>query len=518
MQVKPIKQIIIVGGGTAGWLTAGILAADHNCNQNSGIDITLIESPDINTIGVGEGTWPTMRNTLQGIGISENEFIQCCDASFKQGSQFVGWVTGKPDDKYYHPFTLPNGFGSTEVIAHWQSAAKNTSFANAVSFQAQLCDEGFAPKQLVTPEYAAVANYGYHLNAAKFADLLKKHCIEKLGVKHLSAHVKNVQPSASDDIKSLETDKGVVAGDFFIDCSGTHALLIGKHFQIPFIDKQDILFNDTALAVQVPYEDDNAPIASHTISTAQSNGWIWDIGLPNRCGTGYVYSSAHANDEQIEKELRSYIQHKPYAAKNTDLNIRKISFKPGHRKEFWHKNCVAVGMAAGFLEPLEASALALVELSAHMISKELPSTSNIMQIAAKRFNQRFLYRWDRIIEFLKLHYLLSKRTDCQYWRDCTDMQSAPDRLQELLALWRYQAPSSNDFTDIEEIFSSSSYQYILYGMGYETYARQTTKRSLSTQSAEQYLQENAQLIARFKGGLPKNRQLINHILGQKIPA
>ncbi len=514
MQTKPIKHIAIIGGGTAGWLTAAILAAEHNSGHEHGIKVTLIESPNVSTLGVGEGTWPTMRNTLQSVGISEYEFIRCCDVSFKQGSQFIGWVNGQANDQYYHPFSLPNGFGDTDVIAHWQDSTHSASYAETVCSQAQLCELGYAPKQFATPEYAAVANYGYHLNAVKFAELLQQHCIQKLGVKHLSTHVKAVIGDPSEDIEAVETEHGIIQGDFFVDCSGMGALLIGQHYQVPFHDRSDILFNDSAIAVQVPYANEQAPIASHTLSTAQSNGWIWDIGLPQRCGMGYVYSSAHGQEQQIEDELRAYIKNKPFADQSSDLQLRKIKFKPGHRQEFWHKNCVAIGMAAGFLEPLEASALALVELSAQMISKELPSHSHLFPIAAKRYNQRFLYRWQRIIEFLKLHYVLTQRTDSQYWRDNADPASTPDRLLELLELWQYQTPSANDFTDIEEIFSSSSYQYILYGMGFLTHKRSTSKRKMGQQTAQQYLTGNSQFLARLQGGLPNNRQLIEHILSQ----
>ncbi len=512
---KPVKHIVIVGGGTAGWLVAGILAADHKATHKDGLKITLIESPDVPTIGVGEGTWPTMRDTLRKIGLSETEFLRECDGSFKQGSRFDGWVTGAADDHYYHPFVLPNGYGDVNLVPAWQQMSKSTNFAVAMSFQSRLCEAGKAPKQITTPEYAAVANYAYHLDAGKFARLLQRHCTERLGVRHILDHVTTVNDTEDGDIASLDTKKsGLHAGDLFVDCTGMSSMLLGMHFGVGFVDKQKVLFNNTALAAQVPYENVEGPVASQTISTATDAGWIWDIGLPTRRGVGHVYSSAHMDDETAERQLRSYLSTTNSSA--DDFAVRKLSFQPGHREKFWHRNCVAVGMSAGFLEPLEASALVLVELSANMISQEMPANRQIMDMVAKRFNERFLYRWDRIIDFLKLHYVLSKRTG-EYWTDNRSNETIPDQLQALLELWRFQPPSAQDLTQIEEVFPSASYQYVLYGMGFETAAPPTYRRRDSAEVAKQYFAENDKITTKYLAGLPSNRELIEHIKANGLP-
>ncbi|WNC71537.1 tryptophan 7-halogenase [Thalassotalea psychrophila] len=509
---NPLKKIVIVGGGTAGWLTAGILAAEHNAHRADGLEITLIESPDLKPIGVGEGTWPTMRDTIQSIGISEYDFISCCDVSFKQGSQFVGWCDDTSADSYYHPFVAPHGFGQSNLTKHWQQSKNSTSFAHTVSFQPHLCDYGCAPKQKQTPEYAAVANYAYHLNATKFAQLLQKHCTEKLKVKHIKDHVTGVNGNIDDNIQSISTKQhGNLTAELFVDCSGSSAILLAQHYKIPFINKKDVLFNDTALAVQVPYANANEKIASHTISTAHDAGWIWDIGLPTRRGVGCVYASDYMTDDAAEAQLRAYLSKTLPQNIIKEAKIRKLSFTPGYREKFWHKNCVAVGMASGFLEPLEASALALVELSAKMIAKELPAEQSIMPITAERFNRRFHYRWQRIIEFLKLHYVLSKRS-AKYWQDNKATNTIPDRLQQLLALWQYQEPTFNDFTEIEEIFPAASYQYILYGMGFKTQVRATSRRIDNELLSEKLITENQQLCQKYLAGLPTNRELIDHII------
>ena len=506
-----LKKVVIVGGGSAGWLTAGVIAAEHLSHSENGIQVTLIESPDVNPIGVGEGTWPTMRATLKKMGISETDFVRECDGSFKQGAKFAKWVTGEADDWYYHPLVLPEDYANINLAPYWQAHSDKIPFADAVSLQGYLCEKGLAPKQNTTPEYAHVANYAYHLDAGKFAMFLQKHCVNKLGVKHVLDHVIDVNPAPDGDIQSVTTkENGDISGDLFIDCSGFSSLLLGQHYKIPFISKEHILFNDTALAVQVPYPSETSPIASHTISTAQDCGWIWDIGLPSRRGVGYVYSSAHNSDENAEKTLREYIR--PSLGKKADeVALRKISFKPGHRQKFWHKNCVAVGIAAGFLEPLEASALVLIELSAAMISEQLPANRNVMDVVAKRFNDKFLYRWDRIIDFLKLHYVLTKRTDSQYWIDNCKPETIPQELKSLLELWRYNSPWHSDFTQVDEVFPSASYQYVLYGMQFETLQRKTLKRTDNPDAANQCFQKNQQLSQKLLNGLPSNRELIDKI-------
>lgn len=506
-----IRIITIVGGGTAGWLTAGVIAAEHMANSEQGIEVRLIESPDVSPVGVGEGTWPTMRGTLKKMGISETDFFRECDASFKQGAKFAKWVTGAENDAYYHPLVLPQGYSDINLVPFWQQHADKVSFADAVSFQGYLCERGLAPKQNTTPEYAHVANYAYHLDAGKFSHFLQRHCTEKLGVKHILDHVVAVNSHENGDIASVTTKKnGEVSGDLFIDCTGFHALLIGKHYQVPFVCKKHILFNDTALACHVPYPDEQSPIASHTISTGQSSGWIWDIGLPSRRGVGHVFSSKHTSVEKAEVELRDYLRLSRADIADT-LAIRKIDIKPGHRQVFWQNNCVAVGLAAGFLEPLEASALVLVELSAAMISEQLPVSRNVMDIVAKRFNDKFLYRWDRIIDFLKLHYVLTKRTDTDYWIDNCREESIPKGLQELLTLWRYESPWHQDFTQVDEIFPSASYQYVLYGMGFETHKRPTMRRSENGPLADMQFRKNSELTQKLLAGLPTNRDLINKI-------
>jgi tryptophan halogenase len=512
MSEQQVKKVVILGGGSAGWLTAGLLAAEHKAHEAGGLQVTLIESPNIAPVGVGEGTWPSMRITLKKIGVSETDFFRECEASFKQGAKFAKWVTGEADDYYYHPLVLPFGASDTELVRPWQELGSDKPFGDAVCFQGALCDAGKAPKQITTPEFASVANYAYHLNSNKLGEFLKNHCCNKLGVKHVVDDVVEVISADDGDIAALRTkENGNIEGDLFVDCSGMKSLLLGQHYGIELESCKHILFNDSALAVHVHYENDSDPIASHTISTAQKAGWVWDIGLPTRRGVGYTYSSTHTDDESAAVELRAYIAQSIGQQAADQLELRKIGINPGHRKEFWHRNCVAVGMASGFLEPLEASALVLVESSARMISEELPSNKSVMKYSAKRFNERFHYYWDTIIDFLKLHYILTKRTDSQYWIDNVNPDTIPDGLKERMALWEYHVPNKNDFPLVEEMFPAASWQYVLYGMGFKTKQKPTASKMFDVEKAQMSFSEVDRFTKKVLSQLPTNRDLINKI-------
>ena len=502
-----VQSVVIVGGGTAGWLTAGIIAARHQARMKAGsFSVTLIESPDIRIIGVGEGTWPSMRSSLERMGVSETDLFRNCDAAFKQGGRFARWTTGAADDAYYHPLMLPQGFTQLNLVPHWMRARRDQSFCDFVTPQGRLCDAGLAPKLITSAEYKGLANYAYHLDAGKFAPFLARHCTEKLGVRHVLANVVQVNQSESGDIESVLTpEAGEIAGDLFIDCSGFSALLLGKTLGVGFKDCGDVLFCDTALAVQVPYETPDAPMESQTISTAQDAGWIWDICLPTRRGVGYVYSSRHSSEEAARETLRRYL------GPNRDLQPRKIPIRSGHRETFWKNNCIGVGLAGGFLEPLESSAIVLVEISAKWLAEQMPANREVMDIVAKRFNDVTMYRWGRIIDFLKLHYVLTRRTDTAFWRDNVDPATVPERLRELLTLWKYQSPwFFDEFDRLEEVFPAASYQYVLYGMGFETEV--IPEDTLGTASlASRLRQENERQTLELCSRLPKNRELLHKI-------
>ena len=506
---RATRTVVIVGGGAAGWITANLLAAESRRRGDQPPRIVLVESPEVPAIGVGEGTWPSMRMTLQRIGLAEDQLLKGCEASFKQGTRFLGWSGHGQADAYCHPFSWPAEYASLNPARHWLAQGNGRPFAEAVTPQARVIERGLAPKQAGAPEYAFTVNYGYHLDATKFAALLRQHGAHKLGLEHISGTVADIQAHPDGDLAALTLDTGQrVGGDLFVDCTGQRALLIGRHYGRGLVSVADWLFNDRAIAVQVPYADpERDPIASATLATAQSAGWIWDIGLQSRRGLGYVHSQAHADEEAALRTLKAYIRQTSPGADAEALDYRTIPFQPGHRSEFWVRNCVAVGLSAGFVEPLEASALALIEQSAAIIGQQLPRDRQIMQVVAKRFNAKMHHHWQRIVEFLKLHYAASRRNDSPYWRDHRAPASCPETLCEKLALWQQQPPWHDDAPLLDELFPSASYQYVLYGLGFKP-RYQEAGGGRADQRAEALFrktQEQANKMARL---LPSNRQLL----------
>jgi tryptophan halogenase len=510
-QEHVIKKIVIVGGGTAGWLAANHLAKNLITTNDDSIEITLVESANIPTIGVGEGTVPMMRQSLQHLGISETEFILECDATFKQGIKFVNWnknpIEGKPA-YYHHIFDYPKT-SELDLTAYWLKNLKGSgvSYVDALSIQGKMCDAGLAPKMITTPEFQGAASYGYHLDANKFSALLAKNAVNKLGVKHVQADVVDILQHESGDISSLIIAGGQnIEGDFFVDCTGFKSLLLGEKLNVPFKDKSDMLFVDHAVAIQVPYEQANAPIASHTISTALTSGWVWDIGLKERRGIGHVYSSSHTSHEQAEQDLRSYI-----GPVSDGVDSRLIKMKIGYREKFWHKNCVALGLSQGFVEPLEATGLLVFDATAKMLAEQFPSSKLDMPLIAKQFNERVALSWDNVIDFVKAHYCLSKRDDSQFWLDNRASESIPDSLKERLARWQHQPPSPYDFASKFDIFNLENYQYILYGMDFDTNLTHFQQRLSQDTQANNIFTDISNHADLAISKLPKHRDLIDKI-------
>lgn len=507
-----VNSILIVGGGTAGWITAAKLAKQLNSIDPLSIQVTLVESPDIPIIGVGEGTWPTMRKTLDSLGIDESEFIRECDATFKQATKFVNWQSAPKDshnNHYYHLFGSVFNPEEFNLSPYWDMglAGEGLSYAQSVGAQEHLCELGLGPKKITTPAYQGLQNYAYHLNAGKFSEFIRKHAVSKLGVKHLKANVNQVNLDEQGYIASVGTDtQGTLNADFFVDCSGFKSLLLGEALGIKFKSINDVLLNDTAVVMQIPYESEDSDIRPYTTSTAQECGWIWDIGLQERRGVGYVYSSKHCSHERADEVLRRYVGEQAEL-----LNSRKIDMKVGYREKYWHKNCVAIGMSAAFIEPLEASAIFLVEAAGNMLADQFPRTRHEMAMVEKKFNRSFHFRWKKSIDFIKMHYMLSKRDDNQYWLDSREEISAPDSLLELMEHWRSHPPSHYDFDSVFEPFVLESYQFVWFGMSAERdYSAKLSSLPCTDIAAEKFklVQQVTQNVTRE---LPKHRDLIEKI-------
>ena len=511
--IDEVKKIVIVGGGTAGWLTAARIAKKHSNKKHQPVSVTLIESPNIKTIGVGEGTWPTLRETLEAIGISESDFIRECSATFKQGAQFVSWTRNDASEAYFHPFNLPIGLSSMGLAPYWIEGVcqDKKAFADTVDHQARLSCQGLAPKAITTPEYRAINNYAYHLDTHRLGEFLKKHSVDNLGVKHLVGDVTKVNLDEDGYIKSLDVkDTDRLAGDLFIDCTGARSLLLGQAMEVSFKSCQDTLFVDTAIAAQLPHDQEDQEIACHTISTAQSSGWIWNIGLQHRCGIGHVFSSSHTTSEQAERELRDYIDGITKGA-SKDLSYRQLKIHNGYRETPWVKNCVGVGLAAGFVEPLEASAIMLLESYAKFIAERLPHDRESMEQISISFNNTMKHRWERIIDFLKLHYAITKRTDSEFWIDNANPRTIPQSLQERLQLWKKMPPNEFDFINTSDVFPAASYQYVLFGMNFDCDYRYIVGDEDAHSKARRYFKQTQQMYLRQQQQLPGHRSLIQSV-------
>jgi tryptophan halogenase len=282
-------------------------------------------------------------------------------------------------------------------------------------------------------------------------------------VKHIVDTVEGVNLREDGGIRSVTSRAhGELDADLYVDCTGFRAELIGQALGVPDKPCGSVLFCDTALAIQVPYDRPGDPVPSYTISTAHEAGWTWDIGLESRRGIGYVYSSAHTDDARAERVLRAYVGK---AANN--LPARRIKFQSGYRETSWHKNCVAIGLSSGFFEPLEATGIILVEAAAAMLAKVFPWGGDI-EVSARQFNRQMTRRYERALSFIKAHYCISDRRDTPFWRDNVETRSIPDELQDLLSRWRHRPPGEFDFDLNVDMFTEYSWQYVLYGMGYKT--------------------------------------------------
>ncbi|MBB6254657.1 tryptophan halogenase family protein [Nitrospirillum iridis] len=461
------RTILILGGGTAGWLAAAYLAKYLGVSKDGPIGITLLESPDIGIIGVGEGTFPTIRTTLKFLGLNEAEFMRETAATFKQGIRFTDWVTGATadggHDSFFHPFEAPFPAEGTGLVPYWllQDKDRRLPFAQAMTFQQQVADALRAPKRGHEGDFEAPLNYAYHFDAAKGARVLARRAVE-LGVRHLSGTVMGVALAEDGAIAQVTTrEQGALAADFYVDCSGFRAELIGRALGVPQKSVRPILFADRALTCKMPYDAPDAPLESCTVATAHAGGWTWDIGLTSARGVGCVYSSDHISDAQAEETVRAYLGPgvEPPA-------LRKIAFDSGYRETPWVKNCVAIGLAGGFLEPLESTSVVLIEVAVGMLAELFPHDGR-WDAPAARFNELMTRRFENIVNFLKLHYCLSRREE-PFWRDNRTPESIPAPLRDLLEQWRVRPPSRFDFALDLEAFAFFNYQYILYGMGFDT--------------------------------------------------
>jgi len=507
-----IQKILVVGGGTAGWLTACYLAKTLNSAASASIQVELVESPNIALLGVGEATFPSIRGTLAAIGLDERRFLVGANATFKQGIQYVNWLRTPGTagaDRFFHPFSQPSQRpGSPELLPYWLlgGAPEGTSFADAVTMQQRLIDHGRAPKRANDPDYQGPMNHAYHFDAACFAKVLAEHG-QQLGITRHLATVERAELDDSGAIARIVTREiGDLKADLYVDCTGLRGALIGGAMQSPFHSRRDVLFVDRAVALQVPYQQPDAPILPFTRATAQEAGWIWDISLQTRRGIGYVYSSRHADATRAEDIIRRHV-----GEQAAGLEALHLKFETGYRPEHWRRNCVAVGLAGGFVEPLESTGIALVELGAYLITHLLPGDLDDVERSARHYNQMMVARYERIIDFIKMHYCLSQRRDHAFWVDNADAASIPQTLQDRLALWRHRPPHRLDFVTDLEMFMPASWQYVLYGMEFKTDLEPMRSAYTQMDAAQREFAMIQQMAGHALNDLPDHRALVEKL-------
>ncbi|WAC46850.1 tryptophan 7-halogenase [Asticcacaulis sp. SL142] len=460
------KKVIIVGGGTAGWVTAAYLAKILSYGLPSGLDITLIESPDIGIIGVGEGTFPSIRKTFSRIELDEDSLVREASATYKQGIRFVNWrgaLDKNSEDYYFHPFQISSQHSQFDVLPYWLlGAAGEASWGSVSTIQEQIVNDKRAPKLINHAGHNGLLNYAYHFDAVELSRLLRRKA-KSFGVTHIEDTVDAVRAGENGFIEKLVTRAhGDQTADLYIDCTGFKAQLIGQALGVPFKSLRSQLFTNRAVALQVPYDQPGKPIESQTISTAQENGWTWDIGLVGRRGVGYVYSTDHTTDERAEQVLREYAGP---AARSCD--VRFLNFEAGYRQTHWKNNCVAIGLSGGFIEPLEATGIGFAEIASVILSNLFP-WEHSYEVCAQQFNRFMTRRYEHVVDFIKLHYCLTQRTDTDFWRDNVRPESLSDDLKDRLERWRFRPPSFLDMDPNHDIFTEANWQYVLYGMGYKT--------------------------------------------------
>jgi len=498
------RRILIVGGGTAGWLTAAYLARHLVLSERGHLEVTVLESPDIGPIGVGEGTFPTIRATLQFLGIDERRFIRETAATFKQGIRFVDWAL--PGQEFLHPFEAPFYTEGTSLVPYWllQDEATRVPFAQAVTLQARVASAQRAPKRAHEAAYAGPLNYAYHFDALKLARLLADRARE-LGVQHVEATLSAVKRDELGAIEHVDTlQHGRFQADLYVDCTGFRAELIGHAPGADFHPVRHHLFADRALTCKLPCGRADAALESCTIATAHEAGWTWEIGLNGSRGIGCVYSSDHMTDDRAAEVLRAYV-----GPGHGEFATRRIPFAAGWRRKQWMRNCVAVGLSAGFLEPLEATGLVLIEAAVGMIAEMFPHGGPI-EAPARRFNELMNARFENIVNFLKLHYCLSRRGE-PFWRDNAERSSLPEQLAEFLEQWKHRPPGRYDFLLDTETFAFFNYQYILYGMGYRTDMAAARADFTQVDEAERLFAKIRRFGDRALADLPDHGALIRQI-------
>lgn len=465
-----LESIIVVGGGTSGWMTASYLSAAFG----ERISITVVESARVGTIGVGEATFSTVRHFFEYLGLSEETWMPACNATYKLGIRFENWRA--PGHHFYHPFerqrvvdgfTLPDWWladgGATErfdkecfLVGTLCDTMRSPRHMDGTLFEGGLTD-GPAGRSTLA-EQGTQFPYAYHFDAALLADFLRDYAVAR-GVRHVVDDVVHVSRDERGWISHVVTrGSGDLAGDLFVDCTGFRGLLINDALDEPFESYQDTLPNDSAVALRVPVDMERVGLRPCTTSTAQAAGWIWTIPLFGRVGTGYVYARDYCAPEEAERTLRRFVG--PAA---DELEANHIRMRIGRSRRSWVNNCVAVGLSSGFVEPLESTGIFFIQHAIEQLVKHFPDEGWDPTLRSA-YNTLVNRCMDGVREFLVLHYHGAARADNEYWRD-TKTRKIPDSLAERIEQWRTKLPHPESVYPYYHGFEAYSYVCMVLGLG-----------------------------------------------------
>ena len=492
--MTPLRDVVIVGGGTAGWMTAAALAKVLGDRYA----IRLVESDEIGTIGVGEATIPAIADFNRALELDEDEFVRATQGSFKLGIEFVNW--GQLGDRYIHGFGLLGQATQALPFHHfWLRLAAVGKAAPledySINTAAPRQSKFMRPRPDMAGSPLADVAYAFHFDAGLYARFLRRYA-EQRGVRRTEGKIARVEQRVGDGfIAAVVLESGErIAGDFFVDCSGLRGLLIEQTLKAGFEDWTHWLPCDRAMAV--PCES-TEPLLPITRSTAHTAGWQWRIPLQHRTGNGHVYCSRYMSDDEAASILLKHLDGKPTA------DPRPLRFTTGHRKTFWSKNCVAVGLASGFMEPLESTSIHLVHTAISRIINFFPH-AGFEEADIAEYNAMTLWEYERIRDFLILHYKVTERTDSPFWNDCRTM-SIPESLQRKIDLF---ASNGRIFRDGLELFAEASWLQVMVGQRLLPKAYHPFADLRPEAEVEAYLHNVRSVIGRCVQAMPAHAEFI----------
>jgi tryptophan 6-halogenase len=457
-ETAPLR-IVILGGGTAGWMAACLMA--HHWPRHR-VTITVVESPEIGIIGVGEGSTPQMKAFFDTLGIAERDWMPKCNATYKNGISFHGWSKRPGYEHYFHPFQTALDVHTAPAF-FFHTRARRTGrdvWAHPDRFfiSAKLAEQRRGP--IASANFPFQIGYGYHFDATLVGAYLRDHACQHLGVAHLARRVNAVECAENGTIARLIDEAGhAIEGDFFVDASGFRATLIQETLCEPFESFASNLFNDRAVAM--PSDNECGIIRSETRATALSNGWAWSIPLTNRAGNGYVYSSYHISKDTAETELRTHL-----GLLESDTQARHLTMKVGQVARSWVKNCLALGLAQGFIEPLEATALHIVHATVAGFIEAFDK-GGFSNDNTAHFNRQIHARYEGIRDYIVCHYRMNGRSNNDYWRDNAANQVLSDNLKSVMTCWFQGGDLEEDIKrlGIDGYYAALSWHCLLGGYG-----------------------------------------------------